>query len=710
MSEVRAVSAEEFKTTPKPLSDEDLVNLIDGEFEAAMGQDGGDLAKQRAKAWDYYLSQPFGDEKEGESQIVTSDVSDVIDGMMPSLLRIFTTQDNLADFEPYGSTDMEANARDEAQARQESDYVNYVFFKQNPAFMILYTWFMDGMIQKNGIVKCWWDDSKKVTRETYKGLNDVEYQALLQDEELEIIEESERQEDSIGPDNTVGPITVHDVTFRRTSERGNARVEPVPPEEYRVSSDCKWVDPNEARFVGHERNVKRSKLIKMGFDPLLVDAIPANDATDVDTPEKQARKTTTDERDTAAPHDRSQDEIKVREGYTEIDMNADGIAERWQVFTANQMLLSKTIVDRQPFHVVTPYPLPHKHFGLSVADKVMDIQEINSTLIRQTHNNLYHSNNPSHAIWEQAIGENTLDDLLTTRVGSYKRFTRPPAESYAPMVVPFTAQSSFQMIEYWAKIKQERTGVSGEGEGLTPEALKNIQQSVLMQAVDLAKMKIEAVVRVMAETGIKSLFLHIHELLQKHQDKIQVVKLRDEWVPIDPREWRTRENMTVNIGLGIGTREQNLMHLNAIGEVQEKMANTKLMGITVTPKNLYNTAVEIVRNAGLKSAEKYFTDPGDTPVPSDDDATGALAQQQAALAERQQLLQVREQNMLMERDAMRHQEAMQKTMLQFQTDTEKNRIAQEKVNNELFMALEKISTQLTEIEAKYSVDVPGSKV
>src|SRR3546814_12450297 len=98
-----------------------------------MGAPGGDIATERAKAWDFYLSKPLGNEIEGQSHVVTSDVSDVVDSIMPSLLRIFTTAGNLVSFDPVGPEDIET-------AEQESDYVNYVFFKQNPSFEILYTW------------------------------------------------------------------------------------------------------------------------------------------------------------------------------------------------------------------------------------------------------------------------------------------------------------------------------------------------------------------------------------------------------------------------------------------------------------------------------------------------------------------------------------------------------------------------------------------
>jgi hypothetical protein len=671
------------------MSDAELLALVEHEFSSAMGAPGGEISQERAKAWDFYLSKLLGNEVEGQSQVVTSDVADVVDGMMPSLLRIFTVSENLIDFDPVGPEDAE-------KAEQESDYVNHVFFKQNPAFLILYTWFFDALTMKNGVVKAWWDESEEVTTESYQGLTDDELAELLDDKELEPVERAEREGTAMqtvltpaGEVQTPAPATVHDVVFRRTSKSGRARVAPVPPEEYRISADSHSLDPSEARMVGQEREVTRSELLDMGFSKEIVEDLPAHGDLDGSN-EEIARRDKTDEEDT--PHDPSQDKILVKEAYVRVDFDGDGRSELRQIIAAGNTVLSNEEVDRQPFHVISPQPLPHKHFGRATAEKVMDVQEVNTTLVRQILDNLYHSNNPSHAVWEQGIGENTLDDLLTSRVGSIKRFRRPVPESYSQISVPFTAGQTFPMLEFWEKVKRDRTGISSDGEGLSPDALKNIQTSVLAQAADLSRMKIEAVVRIFAETGIKSLFLHLHELLLKHRKQEELVLLRNRWVPIDPREWRSRRDMTVRIGLGIGTREANLMHLNAIWEKQRDMVANGGLGLTVMPKNLFNTAAEIVKNANLKVPEMFFTNPGDgMPEPQPDPQTQALQAQLQIEQERNQLTQ--------ERNAMQHQREMLKLQQQ-----------QQEAQDRITVEMEKIANKLTELELNSSRNVPGSRV
>lgn len=681
------------------LTDDELGALIDAEFDTAMGAEGGDIASERALAWDYYLSKPFGNEVEGESDVVTSDVADVIDGIMPSLLRIFTTADNLVQFDPVGQEDI-------AAAEQESDYVNYVFFKQNPAFLILYTWFFDALVQKNGIVKSWWDESEVITTERYCGLTEDEAAQLLNDPELEAVERDEYTKPLLDPmtgQPVIDPMTMlpaevtyHDIKFRRTSKVGRVRVENVPPEEYRISSDSRSLDPSKARMVGQERTVKRSDLLAMGFDAKDVEDLPVHGLATGST-EKLSRLDLSDENQEAA-NDPSQDEILVREAFIRADRDGDGKAELLQVFRAGGKNLEIEDADSQPFHVISPQPLPHKHFGRATAEKVMDVQETSSTLLRQVLMNLYHTNNPERNVWEQAIGENTLDDLLTRRVGKFNRFSRPVGEAVSVDAVPFTAAATFPMLEFFDKVKRDRTGISSDSQGLSPEALKNIQQTVLASSIDQSKMKVEAIARIFAETGIKSLFLHIHELNRKHQQKEQVARLRNQWVTVNPTDWRTRYDMTVNIGLGIGTREQNLLHLNAIRQSQKDAVAQGWGGLVVSPQNWYRVDAELVKNANLKDPALYFQDPGNQLAPPPNPEQIKLQQQQQALAAQEQQIDARRQQL----DAQKAQLAEQEMRLEHQREMAEIKRKTDADKDNLAIENEKLRNELLEIRLKYN--------
>ena len=744
---------------PKRMTEEDLVSTVNSGFENSLGQPGGQIGDDRAKAWNYYLSKPLGNEEEGQSKVVTADVSEVVDSIMPNLLRLFTTADNLVSFDATSKEDVKA-------AAQESDYVNYVFFKQNAAFVILYTWFMDALIQKNGVVKAVWEDYESVTQERYHDLDDETFKVLKADEELELVEHEEETRTHMVPTpvptgpapimptmngqagpgpmpmmppgpagNPMGPppgapgpmgvaivpmpvkVKYHTATFNRRAYSGRVCVYNVPVDEYRISNDSRDVDPCSARLVGQERDITRCELLEMGFSMKLVKSLSAGGEAKNDTAEKRAREDKYEETNETMPLDWSQEKVRVKEGYIKVDYDGDGYAELRQVMTSGSTLLMNETCDRQPFHVLCPTPLPHKHFGRSIAEKVMDVQEVSTTLLRQVLTNLYHTNNPGHAVWEQGIGEDTMDDLLDVRIGRVARFARPVSEAYSPMTVPFTAGATFPMLEYFDKVKRDRTGVHSDSEGLSPDALKNIQQSVMGQAMDLSRMKIEAIALNLAETGLKTLFLHIHELILKHQDKKAVVELRNEWVEVDPREWRTRKDMTVQIGLGIGTREQNMLHLSAIKEMQGEIVEKGGMNLLVTPQNIYRTAAEFVKNANLKNPELYFTDPGDKPAPPPNDEQAKLQAQAQQLQQRQQELDAEKaknnqdkielQAQMAALDAKQQQTQM---LIDHQQQMSKLSVEHQRVENDLIVSMEKIRTQLTELELKYATDVPGSAV
>ncbi len=613
--------------------EQDLRALVDQEFTRSMGAPTGDIATERADAWNYYLSKPLGNEVEGESSVVASVVSDVVDGIMPSLIRIFTTADNIISFDPTGPEDVE-------RTEQESDYVSHEVFKGDESFEMLHTWFFDALVQKNGIVMAYWDESETATTESYSGLTLAEVRVLLEDSELEPIERAEREpnEDEMPGEDGL----VHDMEFKRTKTSGRLVIDNVPPEEYRISADARKLNPSKARMVGHETEKQRSELLEMGFPRDVVDDLPAHvQAKGVSgrtgNTEEQARYDRNDERWDAS-NSKATDLIEIRECWIRADWDEDGIAELRHVMIAGNTVLVNEPADRQPFHVITPQPLPHKHFGRASAEKVMDLHQIVTTLMRQMLMNLYHTNNPGHAVWDQATTEDTYDDLMTNRIGSIKRFSRPVGESYAPMTVPFTASATLPMLDVLERAKRERTGISGDGQALTPESLKNIQQSVMAQATDQALAKVEFIARVFAETGLRSLFQHVRELLMKHSEKRAVVRLRNKWVPIDPRQWRERTSCTVHIGVGIGTRDTRRATLMAVSQLQERIIQGGGMNLLVTPQNIYNTAADLVKNENIGDPLRHFTDPQGKAAPPPSQEQEALQKQQQDIVERQQQL------------------------------------------------------------------------
>lgn len=588
------------------MTPDDLKTIVAAEISNSAGYIGGELADQRARAMDYYLQEPYGNEVEGRSHVVTSEVMDTVEWIQPSLLKTFAGSDQAVRFDPEGPEDEEA-------AEQETDYCNYVFYKDNPGFLILYTWFKDALLSKNGVVKCYWDESTKIKREEYKGLTDDEFLLLSQDEELEPIEHTEEAVIEIisGPDGL--PVqqqsTSHDVVFKRTRKIGKVTVAPVPPERFLINRDHNSLLITDARFTGHWDDIPASDLIEQGYDPEQLKEVAGSDSVPMGE-EETARKNLDDEQTYDARTDEAMRTVRKYECYLRVDYDGDGIAELRKIgYAGNQILKFKDgsldieEVDRHPFEAITPIILTHKFFGLSVADIVMDLQQIKSVLMRQMLDNLYLTNNPMREVVE---GQVNLDDALASRPGGLVRVKQPGMINN--IEIPFVAGQSLTMMEYLDKIRFQRAGVSENTMGQN-QALSNDTAHGLERLMSAAEQRVELIARIFAETGVKGLFLQIRELLQKHQDKAKVIKLRNKWVNVDPREWRERANMTIKVGLGTGDRMKQQAAIGAILDIQERVAAQGGMGTLLQPKNIYNAANDFAKFSGLNSAEAYFTDP-----------------------------------------------------------------------------------------------------
>jgi hypothetical protein len=594
------------------MTESELKAILSAEIEDSIGHVGGELSEQRRKALDYYLGQPFGNEIEGRSKVVSTDVADTIEWILPSLLRIFTAGDDVVRYEPTGPEDEEV-------ARQATEYANWIFTRDNPGFLILYTLFKDALLQKNGIGKVWWEETEEDQREVYRQKTPDEVQALLADPDVELIEAREYRAERIGIDPSGAivamPVVFHDVTVKRRRRSGRVRVMPVPPDEFLISRRARTIE--EAAFVAHRVRRSVSELLALGYDRKTVEALP--DAGEDDpNGEERARFDFDDTGDPAGSHglNRAMREVWITECYIRADWDGDGIAERRKITvggTGDEILDNEPWDGPLPFVSLTPIIMPHRFFGLSVADLVMDLQLIKSTILRQILDNLYLSNNGRHVISDQV----NLDDMLTVRPGGIVRLksgAMPSQGHVLPLDTPLVAAQAFPMLEYIDGIREGRTGVTRYNQGLHADTL-NKTASGINQIMTAAQQRVELIARVFAETGIKDLFRKILELVGKHQNAPRIIRLRNRWVPMDPRNWNTQMDLSINVGLGTGNRDQMLVHLqNLLGiQVQAIKLQGGVAGPIVTLENVYNTLAKLVENAGLKSVDAYFTAPGAMP-------------------------------------------------------------------------------------------------
>ncbi len=582
-------------------SEKEILAILGKELHNASGFIGGELVARRKKSLEYYLGMPLGNEQEGRSQVVSNDVLDTVESLMPSLMRIFTAGDNVFNCEGVGPEDDE-------MARQCSDYLNYIFYKENNGFVALYSAFKDALIQKNGILKVYWDNSQKTEREEYTRLTDDEFNDLVADPQVKVKNHSEYEEpitDDRGKE--IDKVALHDVVIHRTRLYGQVKIEPVPPEEFLIERRCKSIDA--AHFVCHRTTKTRTELIEMGFDRDVVEGLPAGDA-DYFTEDKFVRHQNIDLQHGAADGDKGTTDITVHECYINIDVNEDGKSELVKIITAGSgtgKILDLEEVDTIPFISMTPVIMPHRFHGRSVSELVEDIQLIKSTVMRQMLDNMYLTNNNRVAVQD---GQVAMDDLLTNRPGGIVRTKQPPQNVMMPIQAqPITEQAS-GMLAYLDSVKETRTGVTRQSQGLDADTLNKTatgQNQILTQS----QMRMELIARIFAETGVKDLALKIFELVCKYQQKEKIVRIRGKYIPMRPYEWKDRVNVTVQVGLGTGSKEQQLILLNAILERQMQAINLQqnVYGPMVNLRNVYNSLKKLIENAGLNGIEPFFMDP-----------------------------------------------------------------------------------------------------
>ena len=581
-------------------SNQEILSVVSREIHNASGYIGGELVSARKKSLEYYLGEPLGNEQEGRSQVVSNDVLDTVESLMPSLMRIFTSGDNVFNCEGMGP-------EDEEMARQCSDYLNYIFYKENDGFLCLYTAFKDALIQKNGILKVYWDDAEKIEREEYKRLTEDEFNDLVSLDMIKVSAHTAYKEpitDESGKE--IDKITLHDVVIHRTKIYGKVRIEPVPPEEFLIERRCKSIDT--ANFVCHRVNKTRTELIEMGYDKDLVDSLPTGDG-DFYSEDKFTRHQNVDFSHGESDGDKSTQDILIHECYVRMDVDGDGKAELLKICVAGdgKKLLDIEEIDTMPFVSMTPVIMPHRFYGRSIAELVEDIQLIKSTVMRQMLDNMYLTNNNRVAVQD---GQVSMDDLLTNRPGGIVRTKQPPQNVMMPIQAqPITEQAS-GMLAYLDSVKETRTGVSRQSQGLDSNALSSTATGQ-NQNLTQSQMRMELIARIFAETGVRDLALKIFELVCKYQQKEKIVRIRGKYIPMRPYEWKDRVNVTIQVGLGTGSKEQQLILMNAILERQMQAINLQqnVFGPMVNLRNIYNSLKKLIENAGLNGIEPYFMDP-----------------------------------------------------------------------------------------------------
>ena len=575
-------------------------SIVRNEIESAINYTDQELSAERVETMDYYMGEKFGNEQPGRSQVVMTEISDSIEMLMPSLLKIFTASGDFVRFAPRGPEDVEA-------AQQATDYVNFIMNSDNPGFVILHNMMKDSLLFKLGVVKTYFDQTETVTEDEYEGLTEDELTALLADENLEVIEQESRVlgEDQAMPDGTMMPAPmVFDVRVRRTQSDGRVKIENIPPEEFLYNRRAKSIE--DCRFAAHRTRVSASELISMGYDQDLVERHAG--FTEVDeSGEVQTRFEDVESGSSDSTEDPSEQGVLYTEVYLRTDYDGDGIAELRRICcvgSSYEIVKNEPFGD-MPFSVISPILMPHRMVGRSIAELLKDVQLIKSSLIRQQLDNVYLTNNARIAAVE---GQVNLDDLTSNRPGGIVRMRAPGMVQ--PIAPPSISQAAFPLMEYMDSVKENRTGLTKASMGLDPDSLQSSTKAAVAATISASQQKIEMVARVFAETGIKHLMVSVLKLVQQYQQQPRIVRLRNKFVPMDPQNWDTEFDTIVEVGIGTGDNDRRIAVLTQIAAKQEEIL-TKLGVVNplCTLQQYRDTLGKIVELNGFKDSSAFFLSP-----------------------------------------------------------------------------------------------------
>lgn len=581
------------------MSEADLQAVVSGYISDAIQYIDDDISPTRAESTRYYKGDPFGNEVDGRSQVVSRDVRDSVQAVLPSMMRVFFGSEKVVEFVPRTANDL-------AMAEQATDYLNYIIKQDNDAIGIFYSVFKDALMNKGGFVKWWWDDSVEVQTHSFEGLDEGALGLILEEEGVEAVSVEGRPATGISPEQiaqmeAMGQAApqLYDVEVKRSRKRNQVKIETMPPEEFFVDAAATSLD--NAMVVGHRTMATVSDLVALGYDREVLDNHLSDEFAFTDSDEYTARYSNTEMPGPVSAAERRR--VLYTEAWCYVDYDGDGIAELRRICTVgnNYEIVNNEAADLIPFAMFACDPEPHTFFGSDIADLTKDIQRVKSAILRGMLDSLSFALYPRTGVVEGMVN---IDDVLNPEVGSVIRMRQPGMVQQ--LNVPFLGKEAFPMIQYLDSMKESRTGQTAASQGLDPDVLQSTTKAAVSATIRGAEQHLELMARLFADS-FKRMFKGVLKLVITHQDKERIIRLRDEWVPIDPRVWDSTMDCSVNVGLGVGTTDERIAVLNQVSirqqEVLEKLgANNPLVGLG----QLRNTLSKMLEISGYPDSNQFF--------------------------------------------------------------------------------------------------------
>jgi len=522
-----------------------------------------------------------------KSSFISTDVRDAILMMLPSLVRIFAASENVISLVPRGGP------QDDAMAEQATNYVNYVFWQDNPGFLTLYGAFKDAMTVKTGYIKWWTDNTKAIKRKQFQNISMEQLQMLMSEDPTASIVPGSLKQSETGPGL--------DVTIEGTENRPMTRVEGVPPEEMRLDRYARTF--NKSRIVGHERIVSIDELTAMGYPrDLAANYLQTQDVHNF-TMEAMIRNPG------RGMSTRVGDGVRYGEWYIRADSDGDGVPELRYICTMGEdhAIVRDEPANRIKFALFSCDPIAHTVVGDSIADLTIDIQRIKTNMTRGVLDSLAESINPKTVVNELVTN---LDDALNDDLGAVIRTRGDPGAAVQFATTPFVGQQALPVLEYLDSVQQRRTGLSDAARGLDPKALQSSTMIGVEAVINGQQERTELVARVLAETGYRDLFHGLFNEIVENENQSRTLKINGSWATYNTSMFDADMTVEVNPTLGKGSDTVRMMTLQQIKNDQATIfsqfgPNNPVVGIP----EMLNTITDMLEIANIKNVSRYFKTP-----------------------------------------------------------------------------------------------------
>jgi len=583
---------------PVPMSDGEVQSAVHKLLWDAIEYTDQELSPFRALATKYYQGEPFGNEQEGQSKVILTELRDAVLYVMPSLMRIFTGPRGAVEYSPTNASQVE-------MARDATNYVNKVVLEvDNRWFLALWSWFKDALVKRLGIMKYWYDDTVETRAYEATGLTAQAVVLLQQDDEVRT--DAVRRSDLSAPG-----APLFDVDFTRTRKQGKIRLIPLPPEEYLFTRGARSISddssqPGVALMVAHRTELTRSQLLAIGVDEDTIEEWAFKDVS-LDMNQEEIARQHIVKPDTSAIGPIATQKALYIESYPFMDVDGDGIAELRKIVTLGPgyHVIENEACARRPFAVICPDPEPHTIVGQGFSDYTMDLQLVMSSIARAMNNSLALSIHPRLGYVD---GDANLEDILATEISAPIRARSPGA--VWPIEHNFVGREALAVLDFYRDVKERRTGVSKDMAAMDAGSLQSTTRTAAIAAITAAQAHIESIARIFAEMGVAPLFRGILELLVENQAPARMTRLSNgAYVELDPRSWQSGLDVVVNVAIGGGLDEQKYETMADLAtRMEQAFAQLGMNQPVFSPKNYRDVIVEMMKLRGRMDAESFVQD------------------------------------------------------------------------------------------------------